>query len=118
MWGKLQNYAHQGVNLMKGGIARASHAYNKASHIAGELSGMWDVGKQLGGVLARYGDAKMGGRQLTDALDQGVHWGDALRSRAVQKHDDVLGEIQEMGTMYKQLGNILNQGYNGQYTGG
>ncbi len=118
MWGKVQSYAHQAYGHLKGGIVHAQRLYNKGMHLAGDLSGIYDVAKGVGGLLAEYGDAKLGGRQLTDALDAGVHWGDAMRSPANQKHDDVLNEINQIGTVGKQLSNIVSQGYNNPYTGG
>ncbi len=71
MRGKIQNYAHRAQRTFKSGLAQAHHMYNKGMHIAGELSGMWDVAKKISGHLADYGDRKIGGSQLTDAYHAG-----------------------------------------------
>ena len=82
MWGKIQSYAHRAHRTFKSGLAHAHHMYNKGLHISGDLSGMWNVAKKIGGHLADYGDRKIGGSQLTDAYHAGVSCGDAVHSQA------------------------------------
>ena len=118
MWGKVQNYAHRAHRTFKSGLAHAHHMYNKGMHIAGDLSGIYDVAKNVSRHLADYGDHKMGGSTLTSAHHAGVSWGDAVQSKARNTHADVIKEIDGIGNLYSRLHSEVSKGYSTEYTGG
>ena len=116
MFGKIQGYAHHAVGIMKGGLAHAQRAYSKGLHLAGELSSVWDAAKQVGRIAARYGEAKFGA-QLSPMLEEGVHWGDALKGQVIKRHGDVIHEIEDLGHMQQQIAAAVRQPHVGAYTG-
>ncbi len=116
MFGKIQSYASRAYGHMKGGLAHAQRAYSKGVHLAGELSSVWDAAKQVGRIAARYGDAKFGA-QLSPMLEEGLHWGDALKGQAIKRHADVLDEIGDLGRMQQQIAQAVRRPHMGAYAG-
>ena len=80
------------------------------------MSGAWDAAKAVGNIVAPYLDRKLElGAQ--GALDQGIHWGDALKHQVIKRHGDVLDEIADMGRVQSQVAAAVGKPHLGAYTG-
>lgn len=116
MFGKLQSYGHRAIGIMKGGLGHAQNMYDKALHLGGEISSVWNSAKQVGRIVAPYLDKKFelgaGSR-----WEQGVDWGEGLKHQVIKRHADVLDEIGELGRVQSQVAAAVGRPHVGAYTG-
>ena len=91
-FGKVHGAIHGAADRVKSGLAWANHKYQQGVGLAGRVNDLYHVGKKVAGLMMPVLDRVhpaiaphvMGG---IGALDQ-------LRDMGIQKHQDVMDQIQ------------------------
>ncbi len=98
-WGKVHSASSTLVDRAKGHLLWANHKYRQGLHLAGKASDMYQTGKRIASIFM----PELNHLGMDRPMMQGFGAVDNIIHKGVQRHQDVLNQIQDNSAILGKL---------------